>query len=68
VLSGGGLRVGPINRPEESCRLWFVCDLKPSATGTPRPTRAVELCKQMALLVNSQFITVPLDRCLSYRT
>jgi hypothetical protein len=67
VLSSGGLWVGPINRPEDSYRVCCVCDLKTSATGTPRPTGSVQLFKQIVLWVKSQFITVQLHRCFFYR-
>jgi hypothetical protein len=42
VLSDTGLCDGPIARPEESYRVWCVCDLETSTKGDHRPTRAVE--------------------------
>jgi hypothetical protein len=43
VLSGRGLCVGPITRPEESYRLWYVseCDREASIIRRPWPTGAV---------------------------
>jgi len=38
VLSGRGLCVGLITRPEESYRLWCVCDREASITRRPWPT------------------------------
>jgi len=37
VLSGRGLCVGLITRPEESCRVWCVCDREASIMRKPRP-------------------------------
>jgi len=42
VLSGRGLCVELITRPEESRRLWCVCDFETATIGTSRPTRALE--------------------------
>jgi hypothetical protein len=45
VLSGRGLCVGLITRPEGSCRVWCVlteCNLETSTMRSPRPTRAVQ--------------------------
>jgi hypothetical protein len=36
VLLGGGLCDGPIPRPEESYRLWWVCECDSSAKKQPR--------------------------------
>ena len=42
MLSGRGLCVGPITRPEESYQVWCVRDLETHKTRKPMPTRAVE--------------------------
>jgi hypothetical protein len=39
VLSGKGLCVGPITRPEQSYRVWCVCDRETLKKRTPWPTR-----------------------------
>jgi hypothetical protein len=39
VLSGRGLCVGLITRPEESCRVWYDCDREASIMRRPWPSR-----------------------------
>ena len=39
VLSGRGLCGELITPPEESCRVWCVCDFETSEMRMPRPTR-----------------------------
>jgi len=46
VLSGRGLCVGLITRPEESCRVWCVCDREASIMRRPWPTGGCCLMKK----------------------
>jgi hypothetical protein len=54
VLSGRGLRDGPVTRPEESYGVWCVCDLETSTTIRPRHIRAVKPFKYFTCFILNQ--------------